>query len=146
MVVERRRDHLPELGNPLTTTRYSLCIWDGRSGTPTLVTHADVAAGAGWTTKGTTRVNYKDSHALQDGVSKIALRVGADGKAQASLQAKGVEVPVPTAASLSVRFEANPAVTVQLISSIGTCWQSTFTTPDFRTNSLPKTQASHKGP
>jgi hypothetical protein len=130
-----------ELGDPLATTRYALCVWDGRAGSPELVASAEIPPGSRWTTNGTSRLGYKDTHALQDGVSVIKLRAAPDGKASASLQGKGVFLDVPDPATPATRFEANPAVTVQLVSSAGTCWQSTFAATDFRFNTLPRAQA-----
>ncbi len=130
-----------ELGDPLATTRYALCVWDGRAGSPELVASAEIPPGSRWTTNGTSRLGYKDTHALQDGVSVIKLRAAPDGRASASLQGKGVFLDVPDPATPATRFEANPAVTVQLVSSAGTCWQSTFAATDFRFNTLPRAQA-----
>ena len=135
-----------ELGDPVATTRYALCVWDGRSGTPTLVASADVPAGAKWAPSGSTRMSYKDPTASANGVSRIQLRAGAAGKAKASFKGKGAALNAPAAASASALFEASPAVTVQLVTSNGTCWGSTFTPSDFRTNTLTKAKASHKGP
>ena len=93
----------------ITTTRYALCIWDGRTRHRRRSSAStDVEAGTGWSTNGTTRVSYNDSHASEDGVAKIQVRTGVDGKAQAALQAKGAGVVIPTAASRATRFEADP--------------------------------------
>ncbi len=136
-----------ELGNPLSaTTRYGLCIWDGRAGSPTLVAGTEIPAGSGWSTNGTNRTDFKDKTGAHDGISRISLRTGADGKASATVQGKGMALDLPDPASASTRFEANPVLTVQLLNSVGTCWQSTFTLADLRSNTLAKAQANHKGP
>ncbi|MEO6027372.1 MAG: hypothetical protein ABIR79_10950, partial [Candidatus Binatia bacterium] len=59
---------------------------------------------------------------------------------------KGAALLIPSAATLSARFAANPRVTAQLVTSEGTCWTSDFTAADFRNNTLPKSTAAHAGP
>lgn len=39
---------LAELGDPSGTTRYDLCVWDGRAGVSTLVADLAVPDGGGW--------------------------------------------------------------------------------------------------
>jgi Zn-dependent metalloprotease len=136
---------LADTGEPLATTRYGFCVWDGRAGVPTLVAHAEVDPGVGW--KANTKVvSYGDKHGTGDGVSRIKVKLGIDGKASASVQAKGANLDVPIQATGSTRFAADPAITVQLVTSVGTCWESTFTPTDLSANTLPKAIASHVGP
>jgi hypothetical protein len=59
---------------------------------------------------------------------------------------EGAAVDLPPAASATALFAAEPAVTVQLVSSIGTCWESRFAPADFKPNTPAKTRASCKGP
>lgn len=134
-----------ELGDPRTNSRFGLCIWDGRGGVPTLVASMHVANGAGWSHKGEGRFDFKDKRGSQQGVTRLALKAGANRKASTALQAKGFFLELPDPAPF-VRFAIDPDVTVQLVSSDGTCWTSTFTPGDFKKNVLTKAQASHKGP
>ena len=91
-------------------------------------------------------MSYADSHGSVHGVSRLKVRIGPDGKASASFQAKGAALDLPDAASALARFEGNPRVTVRLATSAGTCWESRFNAVDFRPNTLAKATATHRGP
>jgi Zn-dependent metalloprotease len=136
---------LAEIGDPKSSTRYGLCVWDWRTGSPELVSALEVPTGAAWktTTKG---ARYADAKAASAGIARVTVRTGGDRKAAAAVQAKGPSLLVPQAATLSARFAADPQVTVQLLTSEGTCWTSTFAPADFKVNAVVKTLATHKGP
>jgi hypothetical protein len=137
---------LVDLGDPRVATTYAVCVWDGRSGVPTLISSSEVPPGTGWTAVGTTGFRYSDPHASVAGISQIRIRTGIDGKASVTVQGKGAALPDPPPATVTTRFEANPAVTVQLVSASGTCWQTAFAPGDLKRNFPPLTQATHVGP
>lgn len=109
-----------DFGNPgLGTTAYAVCLYHGS----TLIYEASVPAGPGWT-PGTKGPKYKDKAGSEEGVTKLALKAGPDGKAKAFVKAdnKGglmtlTETP-PFAAPLQF--------TAQIINSDNQCWEAQF--------------------
>jgi hypothetical protein len=109
---------LGDLGDPLATTRYELCVYDD-SGIETAI---GVDPGAGWNFLGSATApkgyKYKDRLALQQGASQITLKASSLDKAKLKFVAKGVELPDGI-----LPFEAN--VTAQLHAD-GMCWEAEF--------------------
>lgn len=123
---------ISSLGDPfLGLTSYRLCLYDETSGGPILATEAELPAGgycrgkACWkrlpNQKGFV---YGDPDRTPDGVAKLVLKTGAEGKAKLILKAQGSRFAVPT-----LPFEQAPRVTVQLLNSAGSCWSGTFGVP-----------------
>jgi hypothetical protein len=110
---------LGDFGNPLGDTAYALCVYDERRGGPTLVARVAANPGEGWTPKSTKGFQKKDG--LTDGVRKLSLLSGVDGKAKIVLTAKGPAAPV---AALPVTLP----LTVQLRSSHDGCWGARYST------------------
>jgi len=111
------------LGDPTTTTDYALCVYDGD--TNALVYEEAAYAGRTcgvrpcWLAHGAAGFVYVDGSGSVDGVTKVALKVGADGKSAAMLRAKGERLTVP-ALPLSLPTR------VQLQASSGTCFDTSF--------------------
>ncbi len=117
-----------DFGQPLTTDRYELCLYDATG----LVTTAIVPPG-GFCAKGKacwrekkTGFDYKDGDLTPDGVAQLQLREGlVAGKAKIQVKGKGdrLDMPPSLAALLS-------PVRVQLVNhATGTCWESVFSAP-----------------
>jgi cysteine-rich repeat protein len=119
------RTTLAELGSPLTSTNYQLCLYD-QTGLRVEVTYPAGGTCAGkpcWKPTGTTGFKYSDKDLTPDGGSKAQLKQGAVEKAKLQFQAKGANVHVPDLSTL-----AQP-VTVQIHNSDGVCWQAIFSGP-----------------
>jgi len=114
-----------ELGDPSTTTPHGFCIYDGVDGAPSLALQALVPPGAAWS-GGAKGWKYRDKTGAASGVASIALKAGSAGKAGASLQARGANVPEVVPDDGSELFDQDPAVTVQLLGGAGACWTSEF--------------------
>ena len=114
-----------EYGNPLGTTDYALCVYDGAS---TLVTTAQAPAGgtcAGrpcWKETGT---GYKYRDREPSTMLQVVLKEGAAGKAKIGVVGKGGNPALP---ALPL---AQPA-RVQLVNGDGTCWEATYGAPASR--------------
>jgi hypothetical protein len=113
-----------DFGDPLTSTAYVLCLYD-ESGTPSEVAHAQAPAGGLCGTKPCWKqlagkgYNYADRAKTPDGMAKVQLRAGLDGKAQVKATASGDLLdPPPLPLALPAR--------VQLQASSGECWEATF--------------------
>jgi hypothetical protein len=128
-----------ELGDPLGTDGYTYCLYDG---TDTLVSEGSVAPGglcgtsnpkACWkalgSPPGTKGYKYVDKAANADGVQKLILKPGEQGKAKAVLKAKGDDLAMP---ALPLALPA----TMQLQAANGTCW-----TAEFRAEGVQKNEA-----
>jgi len=83
-----------EFGDPTSTAGYAVCIYDGTHST--LIFEASVPADAGkWKATGTKGYKYSDKTG-DDGVQKIGLSGGADGKTKVLVKGKGPDLADPT--------------------------------------------------
>ncbi len=116
-----------DFGDPLSTTTYTLCVFDEASGTPALVLSHQASAAALCGTKPCWKeyaksFRYTDKKLQNGPISSLLLRQGNDGKAKISLKAKGTQLSLP-----SLPLHQQNAVTVQL--SNGTvCWEGRYST------------------
>ncbi|HEY2774685.1 MAG TPA: hypothetical protein VGK20_11625 [Candidatus Binatia bacterium] len=117
------------LGDPGTTTQYTLCIYDETALTPALKSEVMVPPGSYWTGKGD-QWTYKDKPGSNDGVTKVLLKASDKNTSKAMVTAKGALAPVPTPVSGTRYFAEDPGVIVQLLSSGGPaadqCWSSAW--------------------
>src|SRR6185503_2169399 len=113
---------LADLGDPRAGTSYRLCIYDRRGGVPALVFDAVAPGGRScrrrpcWasTRKG---FRYVDRRAGFEGILRVKLRTGAEGKAAASVVGRGEELEPPP-------LPLVPPVAVQLHAGTGACWDA----------------------
>ena len=128
---------LTDFGDPVNSTGLTLCIFDRSQASSPLLFRASVPAGGTcgtkpcWIGNGKT-FKFKNSAASGDGVSNISLIPGAEGKAKVVVSARGAAlsqrpfgVPTPP---LSLPF------TVQLQSTNGQCWESTYSRTGLKKN------------
>lgn len=114
-----------DFGAPDVDDDYVLCVYDG-SISPQPRLRALLPAGAlcaakeCWRTQAGTGYGYADPWRTPEGVKKLRLLAGPDGRAKASLKAR--EVP-----GLSLPLQ--PPVTVQLQAENGTCWGAVYSSP-----------------
>jgi hypothetical protein len=125
-----------ELGDPLGADTYTYCLYDGDD---ELVSKGRVTPGglcgtsnpkecwkALGTPPGAKGYKYADRDGNADGVQKLILKPGDQGKAKAVLKAKGEALDMP---SLPLALPA----TLQLQATNGTCW-----TAEFRSDGVQK--------
>lgn len=124
---------LTDFGDPVHSTSYHLCVYDESGGVPAAVMAMTVPPGGDcggnpcWAEKGTGFL-YKDKSLTNDGIMKLQLKAGADGKAKVSVKGKGANLPIPTPVGPGL-FAQDTAVTVQLVNSDGACWEAEFSAP-----------------
>ena len=133
-----------DFGDPVGgSASYHLCVYDA-SGKAQPLMDVPVAPGGicgtapCWKAVKTTGFAYKNKAGTPLGITTVALKAGAAGKASISMKGKGVLLPT-TALGLSM------PVTVQLVIADGvtnTCWQTTYTAATRNT----ATQFGAKGP
>jgi len=131
-----------QLGTPDVTTAYALCIYDVMAGLPTLATSVDVGPGALWQSRDPRGWNYRDRSAAFDGILKVRLKTGVDGKTKAQMKGSGASLPLPAPSGAASYFEQNPSVVVQLQNSVGTCWSSEFPAAGTSSNTPTRFDAS----
>jgi hypothetical protein len=123
---------LSQFGTPLSSTDYALCIYDRSGGVPTLQVASAPAGGTCgnapcW--KALARgFRYKNRDGSDDGVQSILLKAGQSNRAKFLVKGKGakLDMAAPIGAQLLAQ---DPAVTVQLVNSLGFCWEATFSAP-----------------
>jgi cysteine-rich repeat protein len=114
------------LGNPLSTTDYELCVYDGTS----LVIGSRATAGGNcdgkpcWKAIGGGGFKYQNKGLYPNGLQKLTIKAGPDGKAKILVKGKGSWIRMP-----SLPLSQNPMVTVQLINGEGECWRDTYSAP-----------------
>jgi hypothetical protein len=119
-----------ELGNPVSTTDYELCVYDAYG----LVTRMVPAPHGGtcgskpcWSSRGTT-FKYLDRDATQDGIVGMTLKSGrADKQSSIRVKGKGTNVPMPTLPLVL-------PVTVQMVNSDDTCFSNFFSKANGRSD------------
>ena len=117
-----------DLGDPSTSSDYSLCIYDESGGVSSLATSLAIPAGSPhWRNNTPSGWSWSDSDAAYDGMRKLSLKTGIDGKTKVKLTASGNALPLPLPVSLSEFFDQDTVVSVQLVTSDGECWTSSFT-------------------
>ncbi len=117
-----------DLGNPRVDRTYALCIYDQTASVSSRVASISIGASTLWTDKDPKGYQFKSKSGLVNGVAKVALKTGADGKSSASLMAKGNHVPMPVPVSGSKYMNKDSKVIVQLVNDqTSMCWTSEFT-------------------
>ncbi len=115
---------LAEFGDPIGSTSYALCLYDGT----TLISSSVIPAGGLCNGKPCWKGNakqfqYKSKTNTPDGIAQVKLQAGVAGKAQIQVKGKGTLLVMPLAAPTGT-------VTAQLSrSGATTCWQAIYSTP-----------------
>ena len=109
-------------------TRYALCLYDTAGGMPSLRVRAAAPAGGFcgskpcWKATSTGFV-YRSATELAGGMRQLSLKA-AGGRTSITVQAKGGNLP-----ALGLPLAQDPAVTVQLKTSGGVCWEMRSAAP-----------------
>ncbi len=117
-----------ELGNPLASADYALCLYTGALQHP-LTQVAVPADNTKWKPASTKGYKYKDPSGSADGVVSLLLTGGAAGKAKVVLKGKGTHMPDPTFSNLPL------PVTAQLVNSdTNACFEATYVSANVTKN------------
>jgi cysteine-rich repeat protein len=120
---------MAEFGDPTTTTRYELCVYDTRGGAASLAARATMPAGGTCGARPCWQVRrqgfvFSDVTRAQHASRTLVLSEGlVPGRARIALQLKGPNVPLPP-----LPLFKDPRVTLQLKSSSGACWEAPYAT------------------
>jgi hypothetical protein len=121
--ISRRGDSCDpsDFGDPRVDTDYQLCVWSIGPGGTALVADPLAPAGEGWSTA---RDGYRFKRpvgANPDGLRRIRLRAGEEGKSRVRVQGKGPGLELP-----ALPLAEDEALVVQLHNGIGRCWEASF--------------------
>jgi Right handed beta helix region len=129
-----------DFGDPVNgATRYDLCVYDRDGGATSVVMHAAVPPGGTckgkpcWKAAGAGAAHgyrYTDRLTSADGVKKIVLKPGADGKTSIVVKGKGSALDMP-----ALPLAQDTTVTAQLKSSGGVCWGTVYAAPAVKNES-----------
>ena len=114
-----------DFGNPIATSRYALCIYDG-NGVLKLAAAAppdDTCAGRPCWRRTRSGLQYRDRALTPDGLLKISLKAGPAGRAKIAVRGKGANLRMPAppfTTPVRVQLGRNDA---------STCWEARFGTP-----------------
>ncbi len=102
---------------------YDLCVFDESvPGIPQVISHAHVAAGAGWTAVPRavpSSYEFTDRWGSQDGITSIKLKPGVIGKPSIDVKGKGFALDTPL-------LPLVPPIRIQLQVVGGVCFEATF--------------------
>jgi hypothetical protein len=117
---------LADFGDPLTSTDYTLCVYD-QSAAPQPILLAHAPAGGTCGTKPCWKAvkdgfKYNDKLLTPDGLQQVLLKSGVATKTKILVKGKADNLPMPT-------LPLTPTVTVQLKSESGVCWEAKYSTP-----------------
>jgi hypothetical protein len=130
-------------GDPSDADGVALCAYDESGAAPVLVLDAGVPANDGcgndakpcWRGKGSPKglrgYAYRNAGGKPDGIERVALTPGADGRAQLVVQGRGKDLELPT---LPLPLPLH----VQLQSATGQCWETTFSADGVRKNTAER--------
>jgi hypothetical protein len=119
---------ISDLGDPVNTTTYSLCIYAGAVPTRIMELRAPVDGICPvnkpcWKSKGPKGFRYSDRDATPNGIKRLRLRTTPPALADIVVRARGPNVPIPS-------LPLTGPVVAQLIKSDGPeCWQSNYSNP-----------------
>jgi len=127
-----------DLGDPTTSTSWTLCIYDRTAGVPEWVGDLTVDWNSFWTSIDPKGWKYEDKTASQDGVTAVQVKTGAAGTTKAQLKGKGANLSLPAPFDVNAIFDQDTSVTVQLVKGgpgAPLCWTSDFAVSDTLSNS-----------
>lgn len=111
-----------DIGDPTTTTAYTLCLYDNVGGVPQRRLMQTIPPSSRW--KAFSRgYRYRDTTLSAGGLQSIVLTQGAAGKASVQVRGKGQPLDLP-----GLPLSKQPNVTIQLLNA-NACWSSTFSLP-----------------
>ena len=114
-----------DFGAPLSTTGYTLCVYD-TSAAPQPILFAQAPAGGNCPTKPCWKTikdgfKYNDKQFTPDGLQQVLLKAGIATKSKILVKGKGDNLPMPT-------LPLTLPVRVQLKSQSGVCWEASYST------------------
>jgi len=133
-----------DFGDPTSNEGYVLCLYDASSPSGALLMENRIPAGGTCGTKpcwkalgnppGAKGYRYKDKERTPNGILKVVLKPGIEGKSK--IVVKGGQSNVFTGAAGAPPLPLPLPVTMQLQNSSGECWQATYDTDGVGVNEV----------
>jgi cysteine-rich repeat protein len=124
---------LGELGDPTSTTNYTLCLYAGTS-----TASVAIPAGSNWQAAGSKGFKFKDPSGTPNGAQKALLKSGDTGKSKALVKGKGTNLPDTLVPALSL------PVTAQLVNDANsTCFEAVYNSGDVIKNDSKQFKAKN---
>jgi hypothetical protein len=114
---------LPDLGDPVNSTTYTLRILDDGVEILTMT----VPPGPNWRAFGAKGFKYTDSHKTFDGVFRIVLKLVKNNELKIVWRAKGANLLMPP-----LPLNQSVGITVRMENSLGEVWQLVYGPPSIR--------------
>ncbi len=122
-----------DLGDPTAAAEYALCLYAGGRTVATVGTA--IPAGAAWKALGAKGYKYSEKSALPDGVAKVLLKAGEEGKTKIIVKGKGAAIPVAA-------LPADAPLLVQLVNSENAnCFEDIYAGADLLTSDATEIKA-----
>ena len=127
-------------GDPVVGDGFSLCIYEGGAGSEEVLLGADLTGGGlcsgkpCWKALGTKGFKYRDKLGSADGIEKVTLKAGAEGKPKISLKGRGANLaaaPLPAVLPVAIQLQADT----------GWCWQADYDQAGLLDNSTTRFKA-----
>jgi cysteine-rich repeat protein len=97
---------LADFGDPVHTDPYALCLYDESGASPVTLFFDTIPPGTSWRATGRNGFMYKNKLGVGDGVTRVILKAGADGKAKVvvnTLGNRGAPPPLPLPLTVQLR-------------------------------------------
>jgi hypothetical protein len=133
-------------GDPVDGDGMVFCAYDESGDAPVLIFHSGVPANGGctgakecWKGKGNPKglrgYLYRNRSGRPDGIGRMALTPGADGRAKLDVQGRGKDLDLPP-------LPLPLPLRVQLQSATGQCWETTFSADGVRKSTTTRFQGT----
>src|SRR5262245_18450591 len=122
------------LGDPTTSTDYAVCLYDQTMFPQQPLLEVNVESGnvcpqkPCWKRSSNGGVSFRDTRRRRSGLKQLKLKPGEDGKASVSLGMAGFRT------IQEARTPLSPPVLVQVLNSLGECWEQSFSAPILNDN------------
>lgn len=143
-----------DFGDPLVGgNSYRICVYDEAAGSPVLATGMTVPGGgtcggkACWRAIADAGYVYGDKSGARDGIQKILLKGGTEGKGKIAITGKGASLPLPGPLAGAEYFRVDTNVVVQIWESqTENCWQSHIGADAVKRNDASQFTGARKEP
>ena len=118
-----------DFADPTTASNYGICVYHGSEGSEFM--QVEVAPDAdSWSALRAGGYRYKDALGSVDGLNRLVLKPGGDGKANIRLKMRGENLPDLSSILYPSNASTFPLVVQLVHEESGVCWQSEFDSND----------------
>lgn len=112
-----------DIGDPTTTTEYTLCLYDRVGSVYTDVIALTVPAGSPWAVRGGSEsFGYIDGAGTNGGITKMRLKKNKNNVGKFLMMGDGANLPLPGPFAIDAYMASDPSTAVQVETNDGDCW------------------------